>query len=140
MHGTLPATDELALATLRDRAPTRIDTAALAKEWHWTREKVRSRVAKWRRDGELPDGRRRAAKRDVVAAAPPIIEVAPVADVAPDTAIAAATAPAIASSRRPLGRLVGAGILAAVGVGLAAVGATETVGYAWAVGGLVFAA
>jgi len=144
MHGTLPATDELALATLRDRAPTRVDTAALAKEWHWTREKVRRRVAKWRRDGELPDGQRRATKRDVVAAeiaiAPPIVEVAPVADVAPDTTVAAATAPAAAPPRRPLGRLVGAGILAAVGVGLAAVGATETVGYAWAVGGLVFAA
>ena len=128
MHGTLPATDELALAALRDRAPARIDTAALAKEWHWTRDKVHRRVAKWRRDGELPGGSRRAAKRDVVTAeiavAPPIVEVAP------DAAVAAETKPAASSPRRPIGRLLGAGILAAVGVGLAAVGATETVGYA----------
>ena len=65
MHGTLPATEEAALASLRDRATTQLDAIALAEEWRWTLGKVRHRLAKWRRDGALPPAdRRRSASRN----------------------------------------------------------------------------
>jgi hypothetical protein len=144
MHGTLPATEEQALASLRDRPAVRLNATALAKQWGWTRGKVQRRIARWRRDGELPPaGRRRVADQahspaedtDAPWAAPIVAPLTPeVVTQAPEM-----VAPASAAPVRPFGRYVGAGILAAVGVALAGVGMVETTAYAASVGGLMFA-
>lgn len=54
MHGTLPISDEQALAAIRERVPARVNVAALSRDWGWTHDKVRNRLRRWRRTGELP--------------------------------------------------------------------------------------
>lgn len=159
MHGTLPITEEQALATLRERAPARLNIAALSRDWGWPRDKVRRRLERWRRTGELPRvtrPRAKAPKQQLAAPAidPPLLtasidspplgtisEAAPEAISAAKPALVpdlqAAPPPADASSR---GRRFGVAMLALVGVALAGIGMAETTAYALSVGGFLFAA
>src|ERR1051325_6498891 len=64
MHGTLPLSEEQALVWLREgAAPARASVAALAREWGWSRGKVRHRLDRWRKTGDLPPASKRAPTR-----------------------------------------------------------------------------
>jgi hypothetical protein len=135
MHGTLPLSEEQALASLRDGSGARMSVAALAREWGWTRGKVRHRVERWRKNGELPSvpkgGKTQSNRRAMEAPAPS----APVPEAMPAT-----HDPGRAHSRIDgFGRVLGTAILASVGLALAAIGMIETTTYALRVGGPVFA-
>lgn len=133
MHGTLPITEDFALASLRERRPEHVTVAALAREWGWSRDKVRRQVDGWRENGDLPaPAKRRTSKRKEAAAAPAPSPPAP-ATVSPPVN-------AVASRLRRVGRMLGAATLAGVGVVLAGIGMVETTAFAVRVGGLLFAA
>jgi hypothetical protein len=54
MHGTLPFSEQQALASLRGgTADGRRSIAVLAREWGWSRDKVRRRLESWRHNGDL---------------------------------------------------------------------------------------
>jgi hypothetical protein len=139
MHGTLPLSEEQALASLRDGKAARISLAALAREWGWSRGKVRHRLDGWRKNGDLPQAlKQRAIRRNR-----PAVE-APRAS-APDSAPGPAAVPMAASSVRVpsstgrFGRVLGTTIVASLGVALAAIGMIETTTYSLRVGGLLLA-
>ena len=148
MHGTLPLSEEQALASLRERPGADVTIAALSRNWGWSRARVRNRLDRWRQSGHLPPARkppptgsrrRKAVEaRGKRAIGPPddtdAAFIKAVAAVAP-----AASIPAPAAERR-IGRVLGAIVLAAVGVALAGVGVIETTTFATKVGGLLFAA
>ena len=161
MHGTLPISEEQALAAMRARAPARVSIAALAREWGWPHDKVSTRLKHWRRNGELPSSAKRRRTDDIgpapetapePATAEPAMAV-PAAIVAPSvpaplpTAAPPAPTPIVAAPARasvPHGhgptRWIGVVVLALVGIALAAIGMIETTHYAASVGGLLFAA
>lgn len=145
MHGTLPLSEEQALASLRERKGANVTIAVLSRDWGWSRARVRSRLDHWRQSGHLPPalelptrGRRRKA---------PATGGAPTTPDDIDAAFAEAVAAVTSSARTParaaerhVGRVLGAIVLAAVGVALAGVGVIETTTFATKVGGLLFAA
>ena len=54
MHGTLPFSEQQALASLRGgTAAGRKSIAVLAREWGWSRDTVRRRLESWRHNGDL---------------------------------------------------------------------------------------
>ena len=53
MHGTLPLSERQALESLRGDTAGRKSIAVLAREWGWSRDKVRRRLESWRISGEL---------------------------------------------------------------------------------------
>jgi len=157
MHGTLPITEEQALAAVRERASARVSVPALAREWGWPRDKVRTRLRRWRRSGDLPSSakqRQKSANAAALAAlavdpatpAAPVIEPpvpAPMVD--PPASVPAIDPPAPRRVGAPglgrrLGVHVGVAILALVGIALAGIGMIETTAYAASVGGVLFAA
>jgi hypothetical protein len=152
MHGTLPLSEEQALAALRGRPGADVTIAALSRDWGWSRARVRNRLDRWRQSGHLPPPRElptRSRRRQIVEAggerttpddtdAAFVEAVAAVAPAAPSPA-PAVPSPAPAAERR-IGRVLGAIVLAAVGVALAGVGVIETTTFAARVGGLLFAA
>jgi hypothetical protein len=136
MHGTLPITEDFALASLRDGRAEHVNVAALAREWGWSRDKVRQQVDGWRQKGDLPPAaKRRTTKRKEAATLAP-------SRPAPATVSATVSPPvnAVASRLRRVVRLFGAATLAGVGVVLAGIGMVETTAFAVRVGGLLFAA
>jgi hypothetical protein len=145
MHGTLPISEEQALASLRERKGANVTIAALSRDWGWSRARVRNQLDHWRQTGRLPPAidpatRRRRGKAAAASAEPATPEDADAAFVKAVTAIApAAHIPAPTADRR-IGRVLGAIVLAAVGVALAGVGVIETTTFATKVGGLLFAA
>ncbi|HLH87697.1 MAG TPA: hypothetical protein VKX28_04495 [Xanthobacteraceae bacterium] len=70
MHGTLPISEDFALASLRDGRAERANVAALAREWGWSRDKVSQQLDAWRQNGDLPPGPKRRATRRKESAAP----------------------------------------------------------------------
>jgi hypothetical protein len=68
MHGTLPLSEDQALASLRDGTVAGMSNAALARQWGWSPGKVRHRLDRWRRNGEAPPPAPRIAKRRRLAA------------------------------------------------------------------------
>jgi hypothetical protein len=140
MHGTLPVSEEQALAFLRDGKAAGLSRAALAREWGWSRGKLRGRLDGWRRNGDLPQAEKQWAIRGNRAAA-----AAPRAS-APDAAPAPTASPMSAIAVRVPSRVVrlvpvfGTAILASVGVALAAIGMIETTTYSLGVGGPLLAA
>ncbi len=165
MHGTLPLSDEKALESLRDVNLADVNLSALAREWGWSRGKVRHRIERWRRDGDLPPAtkprvvrRTRSAVQPAPAAAAdpePAAEPAPApapdpvqhpVAPAPDPAPSLAALPVPTSALRPptrnsrVGAVLGTAILASIGVALAAIGMIETTTYSLRVGGPIFAA
>ena len=163
MHGTLPISEEQALATLRERAPARlnINIAALSRDWGWSRDKVRRRLERWRRTGELPRVTQRRAKAPKQELGAPAIDAAVLEtpplltasiDSPPLGSILDEAPPEISPAKRSLvpvaepaaapgrGRRFGAAMLAFVGVALAGIGMAETTAYAMSVGGFLFAA
>lgn len=144
MHGTIPISEEQALAAMHERPPARVNIAALARDWGWTRDKVRTRLRRWRRSGELPSSakrRQKAANAAALAArsldppAPAIVSPTPGID-PPERVVDPS---AFARSHGLLLR-IGVGVLALVGIALAGIGMVETTAYAASVGGLLFAA
>ncbi len=135
MHGTLPLSEEQALAFLRDGKAASMSLAALAREWGWSRGKLRLRLDRWRKNGDLPQApKRRAVRRNrspaqAAPASPP--------DAAPRPAAVAMSVSAVRGPSRTgrFGSVLGAAILAGVGVALAAIGMTETTTYSLGVGG-----
>ena len=154
---------------MRERAPVRVSIPALAREWGWTRDKVRTRLRRWRRSGELPSSaKQRQKSANAVALAPlavappaaPAIDPpaptpvgdapAPVVAIDPPVSVAAIDPPAPVATIDPpapyrarahgLSRRTGAIVLAFVGIALAGIGMIETTAYATSVGGLLFAA
>src|SRR5215472_13793757 len=97
MHGTLPVSEEQALASLRDAADARVSVAALAREWGWSRGKVRHRLDGWRKNGDLPPVPKRRTTRRNPPAAPSVPAVAPAPAPVP-AVIPAVAAPAPAHS------------------------------------------
>src|SRR5215469_6429397 len=73
MHGTLPISEEQALAAMRARPPARVSIAALAREWGWPHDKVSTRLKRWRRSGELASPAKRRQQGDMV----PTLEALP---------------------------------------------------------------
>jgi hypothetical protein len=159
MHGTLPLSDEKALESLRDANLADVNLAALAREWGWSRGKVRHRIERWRRNGDLPP----AAKRRAIRRTRPTVAAAPAAAAdpapgpapdplqhpvaaAPDPAPTPVALPVPASAVRPptrhsrVGAVLGTAILASVGMALALIGMIETTTYSLRVGGPIFAA
>ena len=120
-----------------DRAE-HVNVAALAREWGWTRDKVRQQIDGWRQNGDLPPAPKRRTTKRKEAATPADAPSAPAA-ASPSMAV---TAPANGGARhlRRVGRLLGAAALAGVGVVLAAIGMVETTAFAARVGGPLFAA
>src|SRR5438309_143056 len=53
MHGTLPFSEQQALASLRGGTAGRKSIALLAREWGWSRDTVRRRLESWRHNGDL---------------------------------------------------------------------------------------
>jgi hypothetical protein len=135
MHGTLPISEDFALASLRDGHAERVNVAALAREWGWSRDKVRAQLDGWRQNGDLPPApkRRTARRKEIASAAPAAAPPAP-------TAMSAPAAGGGVGRVRRIGRLLGAATLAGVGVVLAGIGMVETTAFAVRVGGLLFAA
>jgi len=140
MHGTLPLSEEQALASFRDGNAAGMTLAALAREWGWSRGKVRHRLDAWRQNGDLPQapkqrsiGRKRSAAKVAQAPAP---EPVPTPAVLP-TATEAVHVP---SSNGRFGRALGTAILASIGIALAAIGMIETTSYSLRVGGPLLAA
>ncbi len=155
MHGTIPISEEQALAAMRARASARVSIPTLAREWGWTRDKVRTRLRRWRRSGDLPStAKQRQKSANAVAlaplvvaptaapAAPTIDPPAPTVDApAPPAPVVAIDPPAQHRARaHGLTRRSGATVLAFVGIALAGIGMIETTAYAASVGGLLFAA
>ena len=146
MHGTLPLSEEQALARLRERAGADVSIAALSRDWGWSRLRVRNRLEHWRQSGHLPPAResparrrrRKAVETGLARATPDDTDLAFV------EAVVAAAAPAAGNptpaAERRVGRVLGAIVLAAVGIALAGVGVIETTTFATKVGGLLFAA
>lgn len=88
MHGTLPFSEQQALASLRGgTAAGRKSIAVLAREWGWSRDTVRRRLESWRHNGDLTAEQVRPQRR----AAMPM-----------PAAIAAPTDPASLSPPSPL--------------------------------------
>ena len=150
MHGTLPLSEAQALASLRDGTVARTSVAALAREWGWSRSTVRHRLERWRKAGDLPPAsKRRPTRRSTPAkeapSVPPAAVPAPVPASEPASVPTIIPAPAaVAAAPASLriggfGRLLGAAVLASVGVALAAIGMIETTAYAARVGGMLFA-
>ncbi len=147
MHGTLPVSEEQALASLQTRAAADIGVAALSREWGRSRARVRSRLDSWCKSGQLPpihqrprvSRKRRAAKGAVAAAVEPSIpRIGRSDNVVSDRAPIASHASA---AGEPIGPLLGVTIiLAVVGIALAGVGMVETTAFAAKAGGLLFAA
>src|SRR5690349_21711517 len=126
MHGTLPLSEQQALASLREGKAAGMSPAALAREWGWSRGKVRQRLDGWRRNGDLPQPPKRRATRRTLPAAVVPRAAAPVSDpVALPTKADAACVPVTGR----FGRLLGTAILASVGLALAAIGMVETTSY-----------
>jgi hypothetical protein len=64
MHGTLPFSEQQALASLRGgTAAGRKSIAVLAREWGWSRDTVRRRLESWRHNGELTSEQVRPQRR-----------------------------------------------------------------------------
>jgi hypothetical protein len=139
MHGTLPLSEEQALASVRDGNAAGMTLAALAREWGWSRGKVRHRLDAWRQKGDLPQApeqqaiRRKRSTSQVAQASAP--ESAPSPAVVP-MATDAGRAP---SRTGWFGRVLGTAILASVGIALAAIGMIETTSYSLRVGGPLLA-
>ncbi|HEX4556473.1 MAG TPA: hypothetical protein VH249_20960 [Xanthobacteraceae bacterium] len=53
MHGTLPFSEQQALASLRGGTAGRKSIALLARDWGWSRDTVRRRLESWRHNGDL---------------------------------------------------------------------------------------
>ena len=162
MHGTLPITEEQALAAIRERAAARVSIPALAREWGWPRDKVRTRLRRWRRSGDLPSSAKQRQKSanaaalaaltvapatstepasDPAALAPIVDSQVPAPMVDPPAPVPAIDRPAPRRARaRGLGVHTGIAILALVGIALAGIGMIETTAYAASVGGVLFAA
>ncbi len=140
MHGTLPLSDEQALASLRERSGVDGSIAALSRDWGWSRARVRNRLDRWRQSGHLPPARESAAKRRRRKASETEAERATLDNTPAAEAVAPAAPVTRSAPARRVGRLLGAIVLAAVGVALAGVGVVETTTFAARVGGLVFAA
>jgi hypothetical protein len=140
MHGTLPLSEEQALASFRDGKAAGLTLAALAREWGWSRGKVRHRLDAWRQDGDLPQApeqRPVKRKRSVVKNAQ-----APAPDPAPGPAVLPMVTDAVRVPSRTgrFGRGLGMAILASIGIALAAIGMIETTSYSLRVGGPLLAA
>jgi hypothetical protein len=154
MHGTIPISEEQALAAMRARAPARVSIPTLAREWGWTRDKVRTRLRRWRRSGDLPStAKQRQKSANAVALAPLVVAptaapAAPTIDPPAPAPTVDAPAPVVAidppaqhrARAHGLTRRSGATVLAFVGIALAGIGMIETTAYAASVGGLLFAA
>jgi len=131
--------EEQALASFRDGKAAATSLAALAREWGWSRHKVRRRLGDWRKNGDLPQAPKRASRRNRPAAKlPPTSAPDPAPDAAavPPTGGAVRVGPGIGG----FGRVLGIAILAGVGVALAAIGMIETTSYSLRVGGVLLAA
>ena len=149
MHGTLPLSEQQALASLREGKAAGMSLAALAREWGWSRGKVRHRLDGWRKNGDLPQPpKRRGTRRRLPAVLAPRAVEAPRSAEAPQAA-APVSDPVVlpttaAAARVPvtgrLGRVLGTAILACVGLALAAIGMVETTSYSLRVGGPLLAA
>src|SRR4051812_42452679 len=64
MHGTLPFSEQQALASLRGgTAAGRKSIAVLAREWGWSRDPVRRRRESGRHNGDLPAEQVRPQRR-----------------------------------------------------------------------------
>jgi len=117
-----------------------LSVAALAREWGWSRGKVRHRLDRWSKKGDLPP----VPKRGTTKRQPPAAEAesapAPVPAPVPAVMPAVAAPAPVHASIGGFGRVLGAAILASVGVALAAIGMIETTAYAARVGGMLFAA
>jgi len=133
MHGTLPLAEDQALASLRDGTAERTSVAALAREWGWSRGKVRQRLDGWRRTGDLPPVSK-PRKRTRHVADTDVADPVP----APPPATASFSPAHSRTVRFGLGLAI-AGI-ASVGLALAGIGMIETSAYAARVGGPLFAA
>ncbi len=132
----MPISEERALASLRDGQAERVSVAALAREWGWSRGKVRGLVDGLRKSGELPPpAKRRTTRRKATATAAAAAAPSP-----PAPAAVATPASGGAGRARRIGRVLGAASLAGVGVVLAGIGMVETTAFAVRVGGLLFAA
>jgi len=158
MHGTLPFSEQQALASLRGGAAAgRKSIAVLAREWGWSRETVRRRLESWRHNGDLTAEQVRPRRRTAmpmpaaiaVAADPASLPppsppgasaAASSAEPDPEPAAAPVIAPPVPSRRSTCGRLLAITIVASVGIALAAIGMIETTAYAMRVGGWLFAA
>ncbi|HEU5276171.1 MAG TPA: hypothetical protein VFU97_21115 [Xanthobacteraceae bacterium] len=91
----MPISDEQALAAFRERTPARVNVAALSRDWGWTHDKVRNRLRRWRRTGELPPAAKggKAGNRPAIeaaAAAAAALVVPTLAAVPPQDAIVVA--------------------------------------------------
>jgi hypothetical protein len=70
MHGTLPFSEQQALASLRGgTAAGRKSIAVLAREWGWSRDTVRRRLESWRHNGDLTAEQVRPQRRTAMPAA-----------------------------------------------------------------------
>lgn len=145
MHGTLPLSEEQALASLRERKGADVTIAVLSRDWGWSRARVRDQFDHWRQSGHLPPALEPPTRHRRRKASPAATEQATPDD--PDAAFAETVAAVAAPARLPTrarewraGRVLGAVVLAAVGVALAGVGVIETTTFATKVGGLLFAA
>ncbi len=140
MHGTLPLSEEQALASLREGTAAGMSLAALAREWGWSRGKLRHRLDGWRKTGDLPQ----ATKPRVIRQKRSTIEApsasAPDASPSPVAVPMTASAVHVPSGNGRFSRVFGTAILASVGVALAAIGMIETTAYSLRVGGPLFAA
>jgi hypothetical protein len=139
MHGTLPLSEEQALASFRDGNAAGMTPAALAREWGWSRGKVRHRLDAWRQNGDLPQAPRQPAIRRKRSAAQVAQASAP--DPAPSPAVLpmATDAARVTSRSGWFGRALGTAILAGIGIALAAIGMIETTSYSLRVGGPLLA-
>jgi hypothetical protein len=121
MHGTLPFSEQQALASLRGgTAAGRKSIAVLAREWGWSRDTVRRRLESWRHNGDLTAEQVRpqrrtampmpaaiAAPTDPASLSPPFPPAAsdsvssPEPDLAPDLEAEPAAAIAVAPQSPP---------------------------------------
>jgi hypothetical protein len=167
MHGTLPISERQALELLRGETAGRKSIAVLAREWGWSRDKVRRRLESWRSSGDLSveqtQPKRRTAQAKVVAiaepalvapiaalpldpippaepAAPPVEDVLAAPQPAPAELVVVPVAPPAPSRLGAYGRGLATAMVATVGIALAVIGMIETTAYALRVGGWLFAA
>jgi len=140
MHGTLPISEDFALAALRGGRAEHVNVAALAREWGWSRDKVREQLDGWRKNGDLPAAPKRRPTKRKEAPAPASSPPAPTTVSPPAPAPVSAPVDGGASRLRRIGRLFGAATLGGVGVVLAGIGMVETTAFAVRVGGPLFAA
>jgi hypothetical protein len=130
---------------LRERKGVNVTIAVLSRDWGWSRARVRSRLDHWRQSGQLPPvleppTRRRRQKGAAAGAERTLPNDADAAFVEAVTAAVPAERIPTRTTERRVGRVLGAIVLAAVGVALAGVGVIETTTFATKVGGLLFAA